>query len=356
MIHNPEKILFSWAQDGSEGAMVSAKENSERVVEIIDQIRNNNAIGAEYDFYLSYNEGLNYFGREITLDGKEYEFLAIYAPLLNHEEGRKAISSNRFLINDKILYQKEATKDKIVAFAFQQYTPSCQCYTDAYFHIFVPTEDADDFEMYLLSKSRPIIPQIIPEEHFIVQEPGKCFDACAAIVKSFDSNAVIAHNAWALATYNGTENIYIHQECYQMAIHAMDRELESGRPVIVGVDYRGKSNTNNFDNGITDHWVVINGRGQNSDGVYYTYFEVASEDQGACSERNRFVFTSDGYLEAINKTVNQRNMKPIVTVIRLKPTTCACSRYSFIDTDIPDSCGDFYNHQTEPKGTLIKIR
>jgi len=355
LIHDPESILFAWGQDEEEGAMISA--NNDRIIKILNQIRNNNAIGAEYDFLLSYNKGLDCFGREITLDGKEYEFIAIDAPLLNHEEGRKTIISNRFLIDDQIQYQNKVVKDKMVAFSFQQYNSSCQCYTDAYFHIFIPTKNANDFEVYLLSKGKPIIPQIIPDEHFIVQEPKKCFDACTTIVKSFDSNAKISHNAWALATYNGTENIYIHEECYQMAINAMDKELESGHPVIVGVDYLGKSNTNNFDEGITDHWVVINGRGQNSDGVYYTYFEVASSQfKGTNQDLNRFVLTKDGYLEAINKTVNSRNEKPIITVIRLEPTSCACSRYNFIKADIPEDCGEFYNHKVNPKGTLIKIR
>lgn len=358
LIHNPESILFSWAQDEEEGEYRLAKENSERVVEIIDQIRNNNAIGSEYDFFLSYNESLNYFGRELTLGGKEYDFIAIQAPILNHEEGRKVIASNRFLIDDKLQYQNEILKDEIVAFAFQQYNPSCRCYTDAYFHIFVPVEDADDFRTYLFSKSRPIIDQLISDEYFEVQRPGRnCFQTCTAIVRSFDSTLVVSHNAWALATYNGTDDIFIHKECYQLAVHAMDRELERGRPVIVGVDYRGKSNIQNFDKGITDHWVIINGRGQNAQGVYYTYIEVApSGFQGGDTESNRFVYTSEGYLEAINKTVNQRDFNPIITVIRLEPSSCACSRYSFVGSDIPDNCGDFYNHHLKPKGTLIELR
>lgn len=65
----------------------------------------------------------------------------------------------------------------------------------------------------------------------------------------------------------------------------IDAELEAGRPVVVGVSYR-KANYNA--DGITDHFVIIVGRGTDSDGPYYRYHQPGRKDprQGA-APRNK---------------------------------------------------------------------
>jgi hypothetical protein len=213
----------------------------------------------------------------------------------------------------------------------------------------------DNVETVNVKTDNSQIKSIIPASDFQTQETGECYKACVAIMKNFDSNYTEQYNLWALATKNGTtSNFYIHKECYEKAIVALNNLLENGNPVIVGVNYLDVGG--NFD-GVTNHWVVINGRGTDSKGVYYTYYEVAqSSDLGTSTERNRFYFTSDGYLEALNPTVNSKKYNPIVTVIRYEPNDCACDRNNFEVKIQKKKCGEIYNHTSSPNGTLIKIR
>jgi hypothetical protein len=163
-------------------------------------------------------------------------------------------------------------------------------------------------------------------------------------------------NLWALATWDSDGDECIHKECYAEGMQALNAELDAGRPVIVGVDYHsGKSN---FDN-LTDHWVVIVGRGSSNKGQYYTYYEVAEKEEAEATDtsKNRFYFHAKGYLESIEKTTNSSKKFLIVTAIRINPSNCCCSRYTLDDTNTTckDTC-ETYNHKTTPQGTLIKFR
>jgi hypothetical protein len=198
------------------------------------------------------------------------------------------------------------------------------------------------------------IEPIIPTDDFVSQGSGDCFATCKKIMSKYDPNYSVSYNLWALATTNGTSKTYIHKECYEKAIIALDNLLDGGKPVMVGVDY--KSGSSNFD-GITDHWVIITGRNNDDNGTYYTYFEVAqSDEKGTSTDQNRFYLNANGYLEGLNPTVNSAWYKPIVTVIRVEPNNCACDRNNYDNKEPKEMCGSIYNHRTSPKGTLIKIR
>jgi hypothetical protein len=223
------------------------------------------------------------------------------------------------------------------------------------FIITVADDQAADLEEYLFKPKKYPIQQIIPDNHFKTQPTGECYNACVDIIESYDKNYNVPWNLWALATTKGTKNIYVHKECYELAVKALDGLLEDRTPVIVGIDWR--DGTGNFDNGITDHWAVIVGRGNDEKGTYYTYFEVAQDKKnGVDLDNNKFYLTEQGYLEASNPTISRTGLKPIVTAIRYEPNKCACDRANFTKDTPPEECGDFYNHKKEPKGTLIKIR
>lgn len=78
---------------------------------------------------------------------------------------------------------------------------------------------------------------------------------------------------------------------YRNAVNCIDRHLDAGRPIIVGVNHTIDRNINE---GATDHFVVIAGRGYDSDkGMnYYTYYEVGTSHSSiGCSEtNNRFYY------------------------------------------------------------------
>jgi len=71
----------------------------------------------------------------------------------------------------------------------------------------------------------------------------------------------------------------------------IDGQLDAGKPVVVGVDHRSGRNSDNVDS-ITDHFVVITGRGTDEQGrTYYTFNDPATRHQprGADSNpNNRF--------------------------------------------------------------------
>ncbi|MFT3738450.1 MAG: hypothetical protein QM786_06805 [Breznakibacter sp.] len=203
-------------------------------------------------------------------------------------------------------------------------------------------------------EDKTIILPLIPANAFETQAPGECYKACVAIMKNYDANYEEQSNMWALATTGANDGFYIHKECYEKAIKALDDLLEKGIPVIVGINYLDVGG--NFDS-VTNHWVIINGRGSDPKGVYYTYYEVAqTKELGISTDRNRFHFTSGGYLEGINPTVNSKKYKPIVTVIRCEPNDCACDRNNFKNETHKEECGGYYNHTSNPNGSLIKFR
>ncbi|WP_240358294.1 LysM peptidoglycan-binding domain-containing protein [Myxococcus vastator] len=76
----------------------------------------------------------------------------------------------------------------------------------------------------------------------------------------------------------------------------IDGQLDAGRPVVVGVDHRSGRNSDNVD-GITDHFVVITGRGTDEQGrTYYTFHDPATnhEQRGAdTNPNNRFYVDQD---------------------------------------------------------------
>lgn len=147
---------------------------------------------------------------------------------------------------------------------------------------------------------------------------------------------------------------------------ALDASLEEGIPVIVGLDWKKPNSPYNFDK-VTDHWVIIVGRGVDDDGVYYTYFEVAQsnengEKKGTSREYNRFYKTSEGYLQGKNKTMNSGSSRfPIITVIEAKETECCCTRNYFEGWDKKCECEQYNNRRNDgneirAKGNLIKFR
>jgi peptidoglycan hydrolase-like protein with peptidoglycan-binding domain len=79
----------------------------------------------------------------------------------------------------------------------------------------------------------------------------------------------------------------------------IDEQLEAGRPVVVGVSYRGDYHKN-LDGGITDHFVIITRRGTHVNrGVYYGYHDPATSDASIGTDQNianRFYSTADGGL------------------------------------------------------------
>ena len=125
-----------------------------------------------------------------------------------------------------------------------------------------------------------------------------CLDLCKMIL-----------NNYGLNNYGNSINIYrlMHEvddgleyygnnprKNYKDAIECIDRHLINGRPIIIGVNHTiGKG----INEGTTDHFVVIYGKGYDSnfDCDYYTYYEVGKSDISASydDENNRLLYIDE---------------------------------------------------------------
>jgi uncharacterized LabA/DUF88 family protein len=199
---------------------------------------------------------------------------------------------------------------------------------------------------------------IIPVDLFERQADKNCYETCVDIIKKYDPNYQIpSYQIWALATKDN-EIVKLHKDCYAEALIALDNAISSGIPIIVGVDYKKNDPAINFDK-ITDHWVIINGKGSDNKGVFYTYFEVAQPNDeennaGTSTDRNRFYVNEHNQLIGLFPTVNGNENTPVVTSIRIIPNNKCCSREVY--EKINDDCTDYYIHKTNSKGSLIEIK
>lgn len=92
------------------------------------------------------------------------------------------------------------------------------------------------------------------------------------------------------------------------AIEYIDKELERGHPVVIGVD-REVYKTYNKDNS-TDHFVVIMGRKTDSKGLYYRFFEVGTypenKETKGISPNNK-LYLQDDYRLVGKKPMSSKN-------------------------------------------------
>jgi hypothetical protein len=79
-------------------------------------------------------------------------------------------------------------------------------------------------------------------------------------------------------------------QTYKMAIECIDKHLEAGRPIIVGVNYQLG---NKYNEGTTDHFVVIYGRRIYNEEIHYMYYEVGKTSVTlGYNDNNRFIYIS----------------------------------------------------------------
>ena len=125
-----------------------------------------------------------------------------------------------------------------------------------------------------------------------------CLDLCKTILRNYGIDDFgSSENAIQLLRESGGGLKYCGndpRETYRRAVDCIDEHLNNGRPIIVGVNHTlGKT----LNEGATDHFVVIYGKGYDStfDCDYYTYYEVGkSSIEGSYDdEKNRFLYIDD---------------------------------------------------------------
>lgn len=139
-----------------------------------------------------------------------------------------------------------------------------------------------------------------------------CLDHCKLILKRYGLTQFgTSTNMYRLMQEQNGKLVYYGdnpRQNYKDAIACIDRHLESGRPIIVGVNH---TLGNTYNEGTTDHFVVIYGRETCKDGIHYMYYEVGKTNitAGYNDKENRFIYKDgcnpqfyDQYSEIRNHT------------------------------------------------------
>lgn len=150
-----------------------------------------------------------------------------------------------------------------------------------------------------------------------------CLDLCKMILKNYGlSNFGSSSNCIKLMCEKNNKLVYFGdnpKENYKQAIDCIDRHLEKGRPIIVGVNHTIGRGIND---GATDHFVVIYGR-KYIDGRYvYFYYEVGKSNvlYGYNDDENRFIYdTSNPNYPQFYDDVSNRSDGARFDVIQVRP-------------------------------------
>lgn len=150
-----------------------------------------------------------------------------------------------------------------------------------------------------------------------------CLDLCKKVLNnhgltSYGSSSNmfrLMHEANGKLQYYGNNP----KENYRKAIECIDKHLENGRPIIVGVNHTFNRNIND---GTTDHFVVIYGRGYDNDikSYFYQYYEVGKGDvvNGYDDALNRFYYI-EGEKPLFYDPESKRGDKARFDVIQVRP-------------------------------------
>lgn len=122
-----------------------------------------------------------------------------------------------------------------------------------------------------------------------------CLDHCKLILNKYGLTTYgSSTTSIQLLKESGNKLVYASDnpsQTYKMAIECIDKHLEAGRPIIVGVNYQLG---NKYNEGTTDHYVVIYGMEECKNEIHYMYYEVGktSVEAGYNDYNNRFIYIS----------------------------------------------------------------
>ncbi|MCP3163506.1 LysM peptidoglycan-binding domain-containing protein [Myxococcus qinghaiensis] len=113
-----------------------------------------------------------------------------------------------------------------------------------------------------------------------------CFRAATAMARQAGANVTDVSQRIQVATGEGPNGITVNRQAAERGRNYIDQQLAAGKPVVVGVNHRSDRNVGNAD-GITDHFVVITGRGVDQQGrTYYTFNDPATRNQSRGADTN----------------------------------------------------------------------
>ncbi|HYO55441.1 LysM peptidoglycan-binding domain-containing protein [Archangium sp.] len=161
----------------------------------------------------------------------------------------------------------------------------------------VTPTNPNDTERVAPSSDRPAVQTRTPwysqHDGAHVERAGNtaCFRAATAMVRGAGATVTGPRNRIQVATAEGSNGVTVNRQQAERGRDYIDGQLAAGRPVVVGVNHRTGRNVGNADD-ITDHFVVVTGRGVDAQGrTYYQFHDPATrnESQGRDTHpSNRF--------------------------------------------------------------------
>ena len=149
---------------------------------------------------------------------------------------------------------------------------------------------------------------------------NNCLDHCKLILKRYGlTNYGSSTTAIQLLKEYGNKLVYASdnpKEIYSAAIKCIDEHLEAGRPIIVGVNH---TLGNKYNEGATDHFVVIYGREEIEDNIYYMYYEIGKSriSAGYNDNNNRFIYKGGKHPELYDeKSELKEGVRMDITQVR----------------------------------------
>lgn len=125
----------------------------------------------------------------------------------------------------------------------------------------------------------------------------RCFYASKAMVENtkLDGDSLKVHgpnNRFQMAIrQNPGGTVDVDPKDAEAAVGYLDGQLEVGHPVVVGVNYADTNYDHENADGITDHFVVINGRTGVGPGAVYAFLDPWAKD--AESAKGEFALTAE---------------------------------------------------------------
>ncbi len=163
----------------------------------------------------------------------------------------------------------------------------------------------------------PIAPVIKKDDYVGYNDntPHDCMVASKAQIAKQDL-IIGGYNDAIQMFKNGKVGNPVNENSKSFGIDAIQKSLESGNSIIVGVDYTSSQSANIGTDNTTDHFVTIVGRGNDKGGEFFTFYEnaISNKEKGTDVGTNKFYLQTDGTLKG--KTSWSEKVEFKVTQVR----------------------------------------
>jgi hypothetical protein len=126
-------------------------------------------------------------------------------------------------------------------------------------------------------------------EDWITQNPDleACFRTCAKMLGKEPPSKALRIDTAKVDNTTKEKKVEVNEDKTRLGIKVINEYLEAGNPIIVGID-RGFQSTQN--NGTTDHYIVIMGKGVENGQVYYRFYDPGTSHRSLGSSPNNRLF------------------------------------------------------------------